>query len=660
MRVCFLVFFVVFGAFSQSKKNPDPILFTVGEHPVHSSEFHYLFKKNHQSRPEAFTNSGLEEYLGLYINFKLKVAEALARGMDSTRAFQTEFEGYKNEVLKSYQAKRDDTDLLVAEAYARLKEEVRAAHILIALDPEASPSDTMKVWNQMIDIRRRALNGEAFAGLAKEFSADPGVLENGGDLGYFTALEMVYPFENAAYQTAVGSISLPIRSRFGYHLVKVIDRRPAGDQVEVSHILIQGKDDLAFTKIKKAKERLDAGENWKDVCQSLSEDSSTKDNGGKLPPFRKGGFDPMASEFEQAAFGLKNPGEVAGPILTPYGWHLLRLEKVIKLPDFSSYESELRKRIAQDERSYLSAVRQLEFQKKSFGYSENREVISKLFALADSTLFQGRWEFYGDPDLRKSLLFTMAGNPAPVWSFVEFVGQIQEPIPMTALGNTTPSDLMAQMFEGFVAMRAAKAEEQKLERENEGYRMLLKEYREGILLFNIMEQEIWKKASADTIGQRRFYSQRASNYQAGERLYARLLGLTDLAIAEQFLKEYQLGDSISGGDFRKFRTITPFRNYEKGESRIIDRVPWSTGLHKTELDKMIWLVEVKRLVPPGIRSLEEARASVVTDYQEDLEKQWLTALKQKFPVKVDEKVKKKTFARLSATIPTQKKNSSAP
>jgi len=336
------------------------------------------------------------------------------------------------------------------------------------------------------------------------------------------------------------------------------------------------------------------------------------------------------------------------------------LEKVIKLPDFSSYESELRKRIAQDERSYLSAVRQLEFQKKSFGYSENREVISKLFALADSTLFQGRWEFYGDPDLRKSLLFTMAGNPAPVWSFVEFVGQIQEPIPMTALGNTTPSDLMAQMFEGFVAMRAAKAEEQKLERENEGYRMLLKEYREGILLFNIMEQEIWKKASADTIGQRRFYSQRASNYQAGERLYARLLGLTDLAIAEQFLKEYQLGDSISGGDFRKFRTITPFRNYEKGESRIIDRVPWSTGLHKTELDKMIWLVEVKRLVPPGIRSLEEARASVVTDYQEDLEKQWLTALKQKFPVKVDEKVKKKTFARLSATIPTQKKNSSAP
>ena len=660
MRICFLVFFVVFGAFGQSKKNPDPVLFIVGEHPVHSSEFHYLFKKNHQSRPEAFSHSGLEEYLSLYINFKLKVAEALARGMDSTRVFKTEFEGYKNEVLKSYQAKRDDTDLLVAEAYARLKEEVRAAHILIALDPGANPSDTIKVWNQLMDIRRRALSGEAFAALAKEFSADPGVLENGGDLGYFTALEMVYPFENAAYQTTVGSISMPIRSRFGYHLVKVIDRRPAGDQVEVSHILIQGKDDRALTKIKQAKERLDAGEKWKDVCQSLSEDSSTKDNGGKLPAFRKGGFDPTASEFEVAAFGLKNPGEIAGPILTPYGWHLLRLEKIIKLPEFSSYEAELRKRIVQDERSYLSAVRQLDLQKKNFGYTENREVMEKLFALADSSLFKGRWEFYGDPDLRKSLLFTMAGNPAPVWSFVEFVGQVQEPIPMTALGNTTPSELMAQMFEAFIAMRASKAEEQKLEQENESYRMLLKEYREGILLFNIMEQEIWKKASADTTGQRLFYNQRVSNYQAGERLYARLLGLTDMTVAEQFLKDYQNGDSISGSDFRKFRTVTPFRNYEKGESRIIDRVPWSTGLHKTELDKMIWLVEVKRLVPPGIRSLEEARAAVITDYQEDLEKQWLTALKQKFPVKVDEKVKKKTFARLSASIPAQKKNSSAP
>ena len=360
------MFLVVFGASGQSKKNTDPILFTAGEQQIRSSEFQYLFKKNHQSKPESFTTAGMEEYLGLYINFKLKVAEALSRGMDSTRAFKTEFEGYKNEVLKSYQPKRDDTDKLVSEAYERLKEEVHAAHILITLEPNVGPSDTIKVWNQLMDIRNRALSGEDFYTLAKAYSSDPSASENGGDLGYFTALEMVYPFENAAYQTAVGTISLPVRSRFGYHLVRVMDRRPAGDQVEVSHILAQGTDEQALSKIEQAKVKLNAGEKWAEVCLAISEDSSNKENGGKLPPFRKGGFDPIASAFEEAAFSLKNPGEVTGPIRTPYGWHLLRLEKIIRLPEFAAYEPELRKRIAQDERSYLSAMRQLDLQKKIF------------------------------------------------------------------------------------------------------------------------------------------------------------------------------------------------------------------------------------------------------------------------------------------------------
>jgi len=467
MRIGFLLVLVASSAFGQFKQKADPVLFKIGDSPILVSEFEYLFKKNHQNKPEAFSPSGLADYLELYINFKLKVKEAYSRGLDTTQAFIKEFEGYKNEVFKSYQAKRDDTDRLVEEAYNRMKEEVRASHILLMLDPNASPADTLKKWNQIMDLRGKILGGQDFGEVAKLFSEDPGAKETSGDLGYFTALEMVYAFENAAFHTPVGQVSRPVRSRFGYHLIKVMDRRLAGDQVEVAHILIQGKDDRAFNKIKEAYDKLKAGEKWFEVCRSYSEDSSNKESGGRLQPFRKGGFDPEAKSFEDAAFSLKNIGDFSEPILTPYGWHIVRLEKIIRLPDFDSYAPELKKRISQDERMYLSALRQLELQKKSFAFKEDVAIIEKMIALSDSTLLSGRWEFYGDPDFRTKTLFTMAGESATVWSFVEFISRVQEPIPATAIGAITPAELMRQMLEGFVSMRASLAEEKKLERENQ-------------------------------------------------------------------------------------------------------------------------------------------------------------------------------------------------
>lgn len=660
MRLSFLLVFAVYTTFGQLKKKTDPILFKIGDSPVLVSEFEYLFNKNHQSKPEAYTPSGMADYLELYINFKLKVKEAYSQGIDTTQAFIKEFEGYKNEAFKSYQAKRDDTDRLVAEAYDRMKEEVRASHILLMVDPAASPADTLNKWNQIMDLRAKVMGGQDFGEMAKAYSEDPGAKETAGDLGYFTALEMVYAFENAAFKTPVGQVSMPVRSRFGYHLIKVMDRRLAGDQVEVAHILVQGKDDRAFNKIKEAYGKLKAGEIWIEVCRNYSEDSSNKENGGRLQPFRKGGFDPAAKSFEDAAFSLKNVGDFSEPILTPYGWHIVRLEKLIHLPEFNSYAPELKKRIAQDERVYLSALRQLELQKKSLSFQEDQGVIEKMISLADSSLLSGRWEFYGDPDFRTKALFKMAGESAPVWSFVEFISRVQEPIPTTALGSITPAELMRQMLDGFVSMRASTAEEKKLESENQSYRMLLKEYREGILLFSIMEQEVWKKASSDTVAQRMYYQANISRYQAGDRIRARMFGMTDAAVADAILTKYQMGDTINKMDMRKFRTATPWRNYEKGESRIIDRVPWSIGLYRTELDKVIWLIEIKRLIPPGIKTLEEAKALVISDYQDVLEQQWLISLKSKYSVMVDERIKKQTFKRLSKSTPTDKKSTTAP
>lgn len=655
-----MLFLVVFGLKAQNKKQSEAMLFSVGDRKVSTEEFEYVFLKNHRNRPQSFTPQGIQEYLDLYIQFKLKVSEAYSRGIDTTRAFQNEFLSYKEEVFKSYQTRRDDLEHLMTEAYERMKEEVRASHLLIMIEPEATPADTIKAWDQIVSIRNRILAGESFAELARAYSADPGASQNGGDLGYFSAFEMVYPFESAAFKNAVGTVSMPVRTRFGYHLINVTDRRPAGEKIEVSQILVNGNDNQSLQKIWEAQKKLADGESWYNVWQKFSDEATQRDNGGRLPSFRRGGLGPEFSSFEEAAFALQKPGAISEPVRTARGWHLIRLEKLIKLPEYSSFQSELRKMVEQDERMYLSALRQLENQKRIFLFSENKEVKEQVLALADSSLLRGRWEFYGNPDLRSQTLFNLAGEKISVWAFVEFIGREQRPIPITALTNIRPRDLMEQMLDGFVSMRATLAEERKLENENQQYRMLIREYREGILLFTVMEQEVWKKAAADTAGQRKFYLKNATRYQAGERIRARLLGTTDASFAEVLLKKFESGDSVNKADLRKLRSVTPFRNYEPGDSRIVDMAPRSAGLYKAEYDKMIWLVEVKGLIAPGIRTLEEARTSVISDYQNELDTVWVSALKEKYPVRVDERIKKKTFKALLAQQPNGKKTETAP
>lgn len=655
-----MLFLTVFGLSAQNKRQSERVLFSVGDRSVTSEDFEYVFLKNHRNRPQSFTPQGIQEYFDLYVQFKLKVSEAYSRGIDTTRAFQNEFLSYKEEVFKSYQTRRDDLEHLMAEAYERMKEEVRASHLLIMIEPDAVPADTIRAWDQIVSIRDRILAGESFAELARAYSSDPGASQNGGDLGYFSAFEMVYPFESAAYKNTVGTVSMPVRTRFGYHLINVTDRRPSGEKIEVSQILVKGNDNQSSLKIREAQKKLAEGESWYNVWQKFSDEATQRDNGGRLPAFRKGGLGSEFSSFEDAAFRLQKPGAVSEPIRTAQGWHLIRLEKFVKLPEYSSYQSELRKMVEQDERMYLSALKQLEKQKRTFEFSENKAVKEQVLALADSSLLRGRWEFYGNPDLRSQILFSLAGEKITVWSFVEFIGREQRPIPITALTNIRPRDLMEQMLDGFVSMRATLAEERKLENENQQYRMLIREYREGILLFTVMEQEVWKKAAADTAGQRKFYEKNVTRYQAGERIRARLLGTTEASLAETLQKKFESGDSVTKADLRKFRSVTPYRNYEPGDSRIVDMVPRIKGLHKAEYDKMIWLVDIKSLIAPGIRTLEEARTSVISDYQNELESIWVSSLKEKFPVRVNEKIKKKTFKTLLAEQPNGKKTETAP
>jgi peptidyl-prolyl cis-trans isomerase SurA len=634
-------------SFAQSKKQkstPAQNLFTVNKKSVTTNEFIYLYKKNHQNKAEDFTSEKIQEYLDLFINFKLKVEEAKARGLDTTQAFKREFSQYKEELRKPYLPDTKLTDSLVRLTYNRMKEEVKASHILINVKPDASPEDTLKAYNRIIEIRNKIKNGEDFGMAASQFSEDPSARTNNGNLGYFTAMQMVYPFETAAYNTKVGEVSMPVRSRFGYHIIYVTDRRPARGEVEVSHIMIRTGDDKDNEKAKNTifdiYDQLQGGVKWEDLCKQYSEDPGSKDNGGRLRQFGTGAMANIP-EFERIAFSLTRPGEISDPFQTQYGWHIIRLERKIPLAPFEELSTSLKSRVNRDERTQVSKQALGTKLRKEFLYTEVPLVKSKVLALADTTIKKGKWKAPVYPNGQKEILFMLTDKKYTVQEFLNYAQKSQK---STA---QTPEKYLEELYNHFVDANILALQEEKIMREHPDYNYLLQEYYEGILLFDIMEKEVWNKASADSVGQHRYYEAHVKDYQAGERAKASFYFTASGGFMEKLKPLLQAGDEKAINEFvaqNKLKTETGY--YKKEEKTILQKVPWAAGVHSAENNGMYYLAWIRNILPPGAMSFEEARPAVISDYQTYLEKNWVEQLKKKYSVKVNEKGKKYIFQNL--------------
>lgn len=628
----------------KEKKSKSLTVFTVNKKPVTANEFIYLYKKNHQNNPDDFSKEKINEYLDLFINFKLKVEEAKSRGMDTAAAFVNEYNSYKDELRKPYLPDSKLIDSLVKLTYNRIQDEVHAAHILINTKPDASPEDTLKAYNKILDLKRRAESGEDFGALASEYSEDPSAKMNKGDLGYFTALQMVYPFETGAYSTPKGQISPIIRTRFGYHILKVIDRRPNRGEVEVSHIMLRTGDNKDNEKAKNTIfeifDQLQAGAKWEELCKQFSEDPGSKDNGGRLRPFGVGAMSSVPA-FETQAFALKNPGDISDPFQSQYGWHIVRLEKKIPLGTFEEMSPGIKSKVSRDERVQISKQALQVKLRKDYKLVENQSVKTKVLAMADTTLKSGTWKIPAYPNAEKEVLFSLEGSNYSPKSFFEYAKKTQRP------NSFTPQKYFEQLYNGFIDASITQRLEDKLIATNPEYRMLLNEYYEGILLFEIMEKEVWNKATEDSIGQRKFYDNNVSRYQAKERANAELYSGTnkdDLTSLQEILTKNDT-TSLQGMLLtKKIKKETGL--YEKEEKPALGKVTWAPGFYQSENNGMFYLVHIKEILPPGPKSFDDARASVISDYQNYLEKEWLAKLHSKFTVKVNEKGKQYVLTQL--------------
>lgn len=631
---------IVFVGRAQSTADKSEPLFFVNKRPVSSQEFIYLYRKNHQHKPEEFTREKIDGYLDLFIKYKLKVEEAIARGMDTTAKFHKEYQTYRDELLKPYMPDSKVIDSLVRLTYERLTEEVNASHILIQVASDATPADTLRAYQRIVEARNRAIAGEDFGVLAAELSEEPRASETNGNLGFFTAMQMVFPFEQAAYLTPVGEVSQPVRTRFGYHIVKVLDRQPSRGEVEVSHIMIRTPEKIddanARNRIFDVYDRLQKGVSWDELCREYSEDPNSKDRGGKLRPFGVGGM-ASAPEFQEMAFSLREPGEISDPVRTQFGWHIIRLEAKTPLPPFDEMKASLTQRVSRDERVKISKAALRERMRRQFGFMENHEAKAGLSAHADS-LVDGKFRSF--KPVEENVLFTLGNERYRVADFISFVKD--QKVSSQGSATQTFEDLYVRYLD-HVQLRLL---EEQVKRESPDYKWLLKEYYEGILLFEIMEHEVWNKAMEDSVGQRRYFDSHAGKYTAGERMVGKIYTTQMDDVLDKLRNMLDEGQT----DIAPFMAQNHIRQdsgaFERNDRTIFSKVNWSPGLYAATQNGVHYLIQIEKILPPGPATFEEARASVIGDYQTFLEDSWISELKRKFGVKVDKKAKKKVFAEL--------------
>jgi len=528
---------------SQSQLEGTDILFRIGDEEVSREEFQYVFEKNSINREEDNLRAELDEYMELYVNFKLKVLEAEDKGYPERPSFQREFGQYRDQLADTYLTDHEATDKLKEEAYSRLKEEVKASHILIQVGENAPPQDTLVAYNKIVELRNRIVDGgENFEAVAREASEDPSAANNGGSLGYFSALQMVYPFENAAFNTTVGEVSQPLRTRFGYHILSVDDRRPSAGKIQVAHIMIRATEGMpeeqltaAKAKIDDIAERLDNGENWFELCRQFSDDVRTKSRGGVLPPFGSG---EMIIEFEEAAFALENQGDISTPVQTAYGWHIIRLEERQGLKPFAEMETELEERISRDSRSQITQKAFIARLQKENQLEENQEALDQALAMADSSLLMGQWVIPAEAEQSNTELFSLGGGEQTytLSDFLQYVSTKQGRSPYR-----DPAQYMQALYERYREDGLMEYEKDHLADKYEDYRYLVKEYRDGILLFQLMDETIWSKAVADTSGLKEYFENHRDQYQWEERATATILSAMNAEVLEEAIELVQEG-----------------------------------------------------------------------------------------------------------------------
>lgn len=630
-----------------SQKNKDKILLTIDDDNITLSEFERIYKKNNTST--AYDNKSVEEYLELFINYKLKVMEAERLGYDTNKSFIKELNGYREHLIKPYLEDNSIKERYLKEAYERTKTEVNVNHILVKFSQQnPPPEDTVEAYHRICEIRDRIVAGEPFEEVARETSEDPSAKSNAGNLGWFTAFRMVYDFENASYNTPVGIVSEPFRTSYGYHIIRVNDKRPSKGRIKLAHIMIRTKKD-SEEDVKKAKEKIDEcyqllenGEEFAVVAGKYSEDQSSARNGGILRWIRSG---ILADSLENILYNMEDSGEYTEPMLLDFGWHIFQFLEKEPVGTYEQMKSDLERSLNRNPRSKLIEKEKIENIKRDNNFIEYRNNLENITELIDTSIYAGEWDYTISDDLIEPL-FKIGNKEYLQKDLAKYIssGRYRKNMQFEGIVNTK--------YDEFVDKKIIEYEKSTLEDRYPELRDLLKEYHDGILLFNLTDSMIWSKALKDTTGLEKFYESRKSDYMWEQRVDISVYTITDSSFIDKTreLALMRAREEISGEDMLSDLCADTLKDcidiednkFEKGDNELVSTMAWEQ--YNNEIfheDGKIKLIVINAVLEPEPKLLSEARGLITADYQTYLDNEWIKELRNKYTIVVNNKVLKK-------------------
>ena len=502
LLICFNV------SFSQLYKND--ILFEVNDSIILTEEFHRVYNKNIELIDE-INQKDFESYLDLFINYKIKLAEAYDLGLHEDPKYKSELNKYAKQLQNTYLTDKDTEERFLKEAYERTKFEVNVSHVLIKFDE--NNNDTIQVYNKLKSLKNAFLNSSDDDFIKNHNQDNKMIVEN---LGYFSAFKMIYDFENIAYQTPVGQVSEPFRTRFGFHILKVNDKRNSLGEITVGHIMTYKNKADALERIKNISDSLKSGLSFEYLAKKYSEDKNSSFKGGRLNPFSSGQINSIP--FEKAAFNLSKNDEISNPVETKYGWHIIKLYDKKNVKEFDEIKFQLLNKLKKSSRFDKVSESFYNFLLKKYKLNYENKNLEYFTSIVDTSLLKGDWIIPENIE-KKKILITVLNKKLRYIDFATFLENNQKSVQTISLKK-----LVYDLYKKFINYNILEEYKNNLEKENSDYRFVIKEYREGLLLFNLMQDNIWTLKESDSTNLNKFFNENRNKYISFEDDRGKIIG----------------------------------------------------------------------------------------------------------------------------------------
>lgn len=624
LAISLLCFWSNFG--QHQSKNPE-VLITINDEVITVDEFLKVYNKN-INLVQDDRQKEIDSYLELYLNYKLKLAEARALEYDQKQSYKQEYEGYRNQLQQKYLTDKDVTEDLIQEAYNRTIEEVQAQHILVRT---STVQDTLAALEKLEVLRNRFLN-EDFDLLQKELHDGKNIFVE--DLGYFSAFKMVYDFENAAFTTSIGDVSLPFKTQFGYHIVKVLNKRRSRGKAKAAHIMIahNSKDSLQTPeqRINELHRLLLQGESFENLAKQFSDDKSSAVNGGNLKPFSSGEIN--SEIFVDTAFSLED-GAISNPIRTKFGWHIIKLISTIPVKDFEDIKFELEQKIKRDSRSSFIKKKMIESLKEQYQIdAPNRDEISSLFVKVEG---QNDW-LLNDGVEPQGQFVKIQNRVLTHDDFLEFLNKNLK----ASNSNTASSESVLRSYNTFLGEQLIQYKKDQLPLENLEYAQILKEYEEGLLLFDIMQDKIWNGAKNDSISLLEHYENNKTKFVTPAKITGTIARSKKKSTLKKTIKMWADGrtndDITTVLNTKRQQLILSTGSFEINDPLLPKKVKFSEGISSFfPINDSYVVLNISAQVPEKVQSFEASKGAVISSYQTELEKRWIETLRAKFDISIN-------------------------